>query len=620
MPTRLNPCSHLPRRLQIVASLVTFVLVGVFVIGSGNDDRGQYLQQFQAGAAHVVDRLPLPRELPRTPLWLNPFRGPAHRPPEQANSSAGEARWYSDFKWRNPFSSSVTLDEDRAVLPPLRTRPPVYTYFDPPARSAEDKKADQALLQTWRRAWWAQGFRPIVLSKSDAMNNPLYPSAQALHLEPEMEQEMMRWLAWAHMGTGVLCDRFALPMAPYDDALLSFLRRGQYPELSHYDGLENALFVGSKDDILKALKEAIASPAIQRVKSIPEAVSPGTILNDPNHDGVAYYSNNTLSEKYTRVWDQLTNTTTSPTGLTLLRDLINSHLHNTWLETFTSGIAVLKPLGDTTALIQPALNLARNLTSCSPTPIPASCPPNRPKCIPCVSKHRLPTLTRPLYRNSSTLFTIGTVPHPHTLLTLTHTHPLNVFYVRRHTKRDVWIQSITKEFLGTGISSFARLTPLKEAIASPNGEAHSIWFTAEQPYSPNEVDWVLGFQVPRQELENGKSETPVPGPERRPKKSDEQEGREASPEQLAKEEAKLASSVEFLTKRPKGGKKGAADAAQRKRIKEMIEAWNLADTEAWKFVRAWDARRKLERGKWEEEEEGFVNRESVLEKLVDKLS
>lgn len=43
------------------------------------------------------------------------------------------------------------------------------------------------------------------------------------------------------------------------------------------------------------------------------------------------------------------------------------------------------------------------------------------------------------------------------------------------------------------------------------------------------------------------------------------------------------------------------------RIKEVAEAWNLADTEAWKFVRAYRARSVVERFKWEEEEKGVGN-------------
>ena len=40
--------------------------------------------------------------------------------------------------------------------------------------------------------------------------------------------------------------------------------------------------------------------------------------------------------------------------------------------------------------------------------------------------------------------------------------------------------------------------------------------------------------------------------------------------------------------------------------REMVEAWNLADTEAWRFVRAFAAREKSERKRWEKEERKFA--------------
>ena len=159
MPRRINPCSYLPRRLQIVTSLAAFVLFCIFFLGSSPStdpylDKVPFGQQIEEGAHHVVDRLPkIPlskAELPyvNTPAWLNPFRAPAHNPPpEQADSSAGDVKWFSDFKWRNPFSSSVTMDEERAVLPPERPRPLVYTYFDTSRRQKDGEKKDKKVRE-----------------------------------------------------------------------------------------------------------------------------------------------------------------------------------------------------------------------------------------------------------------------------------------------------------------------------------------------------------------------------------------------------------------------------------------------------------------------------------------
>src|SRR5277367_4637859 len=54
--------------------------------------------------------------------FFHPFRSSAHTPPVQENSTSGDASWYSNLNWLSPFSSSVTFEENRSLLPPLRKR------------------------------------------------------------------------------------------------------------------------------------------------------------------------------------------------------------------------------------------------------------------------------------------------------------------------------------------------------------------------------------------------------------------------------------------------------------------------------------------------------------------
>lgn len=59
--------------------------------------------------------------------------------------------------------------------------------------------------------------------------------------------------------------------------------------------------------------------------------------------------------------------------------------------------------------------------------------------------------------------------------------------------------------------------------------------------------------------------------------------------------------------RKRSGKgQGVDGAVTEDRIREAVEAWHLADTEAWRFVRAWGARGRLERRRWEDEERRFA--------------
>ncbi|KAL9623706.1 MAG: hypothetical protein Q9160_001936 [Pyrenula sp. 1 TL-2023] len=560
------------------------------------------------------------------------YRTSSHKPPEQQNSTSGGASWYSDWTWLNPFSSSITLDEDRAVLPPLRERPPIYTYYDTTGKGeVKTVETDEKLLWTWKRAWWAAGFRPVILGRGDAMNNPFYKQLQMENIETTLEFEFARWLAWGHMGTGLLASWHCFPMAQYDDPLLSFLRRGQYPQLVRFDGLGAGLFAGEKNEINEAIKDALHDKKLKESKTALDVIRPEKFrVEKPT--SIAHYDSNTITNKYKPVAEKLV---ASPNeGRLALIDLINAHLHGIWQSTFTDGVAVLKPLPKhTTALTAPSWHLANLLAQCAKSIIPASCPPNNPKCAPCLS-NKFPVKNYYTFRNSSTLYNIGTVPHPYTINLLNNqTDHLTLAHVRRYTKRDLWLIAATDHLLGSGRGGPSRVVGLKEAVASDFGLSRGLWMAAEnvpdfvttgeekwvtstkqehQVVSLSEewlanLDWHFGFAIPRTKTDRGEAAPPIPGPERQPKTPPglpEEIRKSYDPDpptdsELKKEKELLAKAKEVVIKGEKG--KGKADG----RMKTVVEAWNLADTEAWKFVRAWRARGIMERLKWEEDEKGF---------------
>lgn len=532
------------------------------------------------------------------PSRLNPFRDAVHAPPAQDNSTSGDSSWYTDWNWLSPFSSAVTLDEDRSLLPPLEKRPLIYTYYDHTIKKDPAlRKAEHDILITWRKAWWAQGLKPVILGPGEARNNPLHQEVQLLKLEGEIEAEVMRWLAWETMGTGILAHHMVFPMASQEDDLLSYFRRGQFPQLRRFEGLGNALFSGNKPTITQVIKQALNSPDLKAARDLHTFVTQDSFRIDPSPDGVAYYDKGTIKAKYVKVAESIL--ATPAEGLSQLNLLINAHLHNTWQNDFSDGIAILKPLKEhMTALIEPALHLAHYLANCPESPILSSCPPNNPKCRPCIASTPMQIKTLPQYRNLTTLYIIGPVPHPYTTASMTVMRPkLDVPFVRREVERDSWLSTATRELLGTGVGGARRVVKFKEAVASQYGAARSIWFTVEKPL-PEDLEWHFGFTIPKNATNNGKSETPVPGPERRPKPPppDYGQGPPPSLEELEEERGMLE-----LAKRAGVGKKDV----EGKRLVRAVEAWSLADSEAWKFAGAFAARRVTERRLWEEEEAKF---------------
>ena len=566
--------------------------------------------------------------LPQLPKFHNPFAPPSHKPPEQAKSTGSGSSWFSDWKWKYPFSSTITLDENRAVLPPLPSRAPIYTYYKATAQKDEKaRKCEETLLLIWRRAWWAQGFRPVVLGEPEAINNPFYKMAHRLKMSSEFRNDLLKWLAWDAMGGGIITDPWTFPMAQYHDSFLSFLRRGRYPNnISRYEGLENALLVGNKKALESAIGDLISkSDNLGSAKLMNDAASLDMLVQKPAVDSIAYYNRSTFGDHYRAVADTFNRSEAE--GLTHLGQLVNSHLHSTWQSTFPDGIAVIEPMQlHTTALIEPAIDLARMLAQCSLSLMQSSCPPNNPLCRPCVAEKSLKLTVVPTFRNDSGVFMIGTVPHPYTITTLTHWRSnLNVRFIRRNTARDVWLSRLTKGVMagdnqkGNNNGGSNMVVVLKEAVAGEFGTTRSLWLTAEGE-TQKDLNWIFGFTLPRDnksfgtdEVEQSDKDSQVSDNKNTEIAYDVPDSKVHEPpylafnrpipgnEELAKERELLDKARSFVTARGEPTKI---------RIREVVEAWNLLDTEAWHFTKAFSARRRKERLSWEKDEEKFAGAET----------
>lgn len=572
---------------------------------------------------------------------INPFGPAAHQPPAERNTTRnGEATWYNHWKWLNPFSDSITDDESRSVLPPPRERRPIYAYYDTDAETNEEvRAAENKLLLTWRRAWWAQGFRPVILGKAEAMHNPMYERFQIRKMEHALGADFMRWLAWGQMGSGILSNWLVLPMGPYDDHLLSYLRRGEYLKLTRYEGLGGGLFSGDKTSIEAALSQALDSSDVKESKSLLDLIPSKTFTVDPKPSAIAFYDSSTIADQYKTISASLTDSKAA--GLLSLSELITSHLHLTFLNAFSSGISILAPHRSCSLIIQyPAITLAKALIGCPSSPIPGSCPPNRPKCSPCSSSTPLPLKTAESYTNTSTIFTIGTLPHPYTLASLlAKPKPLSIPHIRRHTARDPWLQSTTLESLGPLLGGPDRIVTFKESVAGETSSPRGLWLIAEEDEdSPEEhsaldkreLEWHIGFSLPAYDtalhslsdpdLTTSAITAALADPRLFPAAATAGENTPtASPDEaeIALQRERLAHAVSLLAL-GKGAKTGRWMGRKRdeskngrgviteERIRDAVEAWHLADTEAWRFVRAWGARGRLERRRWEEEERRFA--------------
>ncbi|RGP72710.1 hypothetical protein FLONG3_6718 [Fusarium longipes] len=559
---------------------------------------------------------------------LNPFKGPAHAPPVRAQDSFQGTSWWADWKWLSvPLSSSLTLDGDRALLPPLHDRPFIYCYYDATIKKTrEEKDAESKLLLTWRRAWWSQGFQPTILGPSEAMTNPKYQELQRLEVQSELKTDIMRWLAWESMGTGFLVDHTLFPVTHTEDPLLVFLRRGEYPSLTRWKGLGGALIVGSKEDITNTIRKLMDSTTLKTAKNVIEGSSKTEFTIDKAQTSLVNYSPGVIEKQYSKVHDSLTSKRAR--GLGVLDRLINAHLHAAWQSGFPGGIVVLKPFPKhTTEMIAPALKLANSLALCPDNPIPSSCLPGVSGCNHCtVGTVTMKVTTPEQYQNLSDTFAIGTVPHPWTLATLiSGKERVDVSWIREESPRDLWLNTITEGLLGSRVSSNSRIMSFKHAVADEYASTHALWLTAEADV-PTDLAWQFGFSIPK-----ALGETSMAGN----RKSEENQKREKEKnDKLAKLERADESYIDTRPEKPQPRphdrpqdkdltpkerqirEKALLEHAKKvvafkkstveTRLRASLEACNLADTEAWKFTRAFLARRSRERIEWEKHEAKYT--------------
>ena len=168
---------------------------------------------------------------------------------------------------------------------------------------------------------------------------------------------------------------------------------------------------------------------------------------------------------------------------------------------------------------------------------------------------------------------------------------------------------MTEKTLGRDISGPARIVSFKEDVASEWAAARGIWATAEREWDERDMEWHFGFELPAPLTSASISNSTTTVSPNAAVSSESLKSLLAplsfpSSTDLPLQSTLLAAGKSAVENSFKAGSKN-----DKKRIREVVEAWNLADTEAWRFVRAFAARSRVERAKWEEEERKFAGGE-----------
>lgn len=364
-------------------------------------------------------------------------------------------------------------------------------------------------------------------------------------------------------------------MAPWKDHTLTALRRCDFVYATRYENWGHRLFTGDKPSIEAVLKYITSNKLKNNTMSI-EAATKGIkdeLLHiDTIPDSFADYTSKAVKLKYPKL------------KFSELPALINSHLHENFLSAYPNGISLLSPFTETLgALHYPARVLASRIAACPPAnPQPLSCPSNKPTCEPCTEALTV-TPSRVLIEDEG-IFSLGTIPHPYTFVAIrnpkinlsTDPEDKSLRFVRRRTGRDEWLRRVTP---GAAVGPAPRVVRIKQAIAGPS--TSTLLATSDAGF--RELDWTFGFTLPTEE--ELKLDLPKPDED---------------------QVALLARTHKDAFSQKDGGKK--------RKLRKIVEMWNLGNTEAWKFASAVAERAAMERQKWSEAEKPYLRGLAAEEK------
>jgi hypothetical protein len=193
------------------------------------------------------------------------------------------------------------------------------------------------------------------------------------------------------------------------------------------------------------------------------------------------------------------------------------------------------------------------------------------------------------YKNTTFLFTIGTLPHPYTLISLQKSsEEITTRHIRRATDRDPWLFEVTRDQLGDELGGSSRGSVFKQVVAGEQAIGSSLWMTVESLPGEagtglpsellDEFEWQLGFQIPRGDKADPKVEGGK-GNQDKPQYANKESFQFANPS-----EPGMPREYELIQKAREVIKSGESS---RIGIKDVSEAWNLADSEVWRFVKAY---------------------------------
>jgi hypothetical protein len=475
-------------------------------------------------------------------------------------------------QWR---TSGAVLAGSKPMIPETPPRCKIYTYFDGDVESPININ-DIGMLHVWKRAWYAFGFDPIVLDKSDAERHPRFKEFQAITSQESYKQANRKWFAWLVNGAGILSHYKVLPMVSKGEEqdTLDFLSACKFGYPTKYRLTDMDFVHGDANEAAGIINSIIRGDS-QKLNDI-------FYMEEEN--ALAYYS----------AW-HLAQVTGSEIPERDIPILMNTHLHHSFLSRYEQGISIVDPFPEEAdVFMAPAFRLAKRLATCPENPYSDTCPPTQTylEISQLLKQDKIPMQTAarfvcanicsadsPLKEASiqtisslpkvgSGSFTVVAMPHPLTMVSIMQNDPkVTALHSRKNLKRNPYLRQLTSTYIpNESIGSQYRLLLAKDAIYQLPRISDISWFIWEDQADQMEpqdelVEWDVGFGMT--------------------KSSSLKMALLAAPDEVS-----VATVLNSARDRVLGRTPDADKVA--------IEAWNMVDTEIWNFLRLWIKKRTNE--------------------------
>jgi hypothetical protein len=156
-------------------------------------------------------------------------------------------------------SSFSSMDDQYAPLyslPSVDAVCPIYTYYQPLLYSANSSLIQ--ILDIWGYAFYAQGFRPVILNRIHAEKRATFTEllskfSRFPSINPA-EYDLncyLRWIALAEQGGGLLMDYDIMPMASSRSGRMRELKQCTWRDLTTYELMFPMVTHGNASEIEK---------------------------------------------------------------------------------------------------------------------------------------------------------------------------------------------------------------------------------------------------------------------------------------------------------------------------------------------------------------------------------